>query len=257
MADAAITAVALCKRYQARTGQQALLENVLRRLTGTMRARPDVLALRDVSLEVARGEALAVVGTNGAGKSTLLKIIAGITTPTSGRVVVRTRIATQLALGSGFHPYLSGRDNVFLQGTILGMSNGDVRRLLPRIVEFAALEHAIDRPLWTYSSGMVARLGFAVAAHVDCECLLLDEALSAGDIGFRDRCEETLARFRRDGVTLLIVSHGSENVRKLCDRALWLDAGAVRGCGDVEPVLAEYERFAAGVRAAKRTEAAA
>jgi ABC-type polysaccharide/polyol phosphate transport system ATPase subunit len=238
--DLAIRADAVSKRYRVRDGKQAMLESVVRRFTA---AKPpaEVWALREVSFTVARGEALAVIGANGAGKSTLLKILAGIAAPTSGTVDVGVRISTQLALGSGFHPYLTGRDNVFLQGTILGMTNAEVRRQFAPIVEFAGLDGAIDRPLWTYSTGMVARLGFAVAAHVACECLLLDEALAAGDLGFRERCDATLRRFRERGVTLVVVSHGRDDVKKLCDRALWLDGGRVRGFGACDAVLADYE----------------
>jgi lipopolysaccharide transport system ATP-binding protein len=243
MLEPVIVAEGISKRYRLRQGKEALMEEIYRRFTGTRAPGRENWALRDVSLTVARGESLAIIGANGAGKSTLLKILAGITTPTSGRVEVSVRLATQLALGAGFHPYLSGRDNIFLQGTILGMTNTDVRRLLPRIVDFAGLDGAIERPLWTYSSGMITRLGFAVAAHVEFECLLLDEALSAGDLGFRERCENTLRRARDSRATLVIVSHGSENVRKLCDRALWLDGGRVRASGAVEEVVTAYEEW--------------
>ncbi len=244
MRDDVIVAEQVSKRYRVRQGKRALLEDLVARLAGSAPDGRDLWALRDVSVAVARGESLAVVGANGAGKSTFLKILAGITAPTSGRVVVRARVSTQLALGSGFHPYLSGRDNVFLQGTILGMTNADVRRLLPSIVEFAGLDGAIDRPLWTYSTGMVGRLGFAIAAHVPFECLLLDEALAAGDLGFRERCEDTLLRFRTSGATLVVVSHGRDDLRRLCDRALWLDAGTVRASGAIGDVLAQYEAWA-------------
>ena len=239
----AIVAEGISKRYRLRQGKQALIEEIFRRFTGTRTAAREMWALRDVSLSVARGESLAIIGANGAGKSTLLKILAGITTPTAGRVEVGVRLSTQLALGAGFHPYLTGRDNIFLQGTILGMSNAEVRRLLPRIVDFAGLDGAIERPLWTYSSGMITRLGFAVAAHVEFECLLLDEALSAGDLGFRERCENTLRRARESRATMVIVTHGSENVRKLCDRALWLDGGRVRAAGGVDEVVGAYEEW--------------
>ena len=251
-----IVAERVSKEYRLRQAKQALFEALVRRVSRTAAPARTVTALRDVSFTVAHGESLAVIGANGAGKSTLLKILAGITVPTSGRVEVRAQVATQLALGSGFHPYLSGRDNAFLQGTILGMSNAEVSRLLPRIVTFAGLEGAIDRPLWTYSTGMVARLGFAVAAHVEFECLLLDEALAAGDLGFRDRCEDTLRRFRSSGATLVVVSHGTENVRRLCDRALWLDGGCVRASGAVDDVVREYEAWAGGTPRRPRIEAA-
>jgi len=252
MAEPAIVVAGVSKCYRAFAGRQALLENLARRMTGRAAPAREMWALEDVSFTLDRGEALAVIGGNGVGKSTLLKILAGIAVPTTGSVDVRVRISTQLALGSGFHPYLSGLDNVFLQGSILGMTNREVRRHLPSIVEFAGLDGAIERPLWTYSTGMVGRLGFAVAAHVDFECLLLDEALGGGDLAFRERCKDTLTRFRASGATLVIVSHGSEELRRLCDRGLWLDQGRVRAYGPLDEVLAEYEAWAGGSDAAEQ-----
>jgi lipopolysaccharide transport system ATP-binding protein len=243
--DDVVIVEGLTKYYRVRNlERQAIIENLLRRLLGIGARRQEIRALDNVSFRVARGESLGIVGGNGAGKSTLLKILAGIAAPSSGKVEVRARISTQLALGSGFHPFLTGRENVFLQGTILGMTNRQIRNLMPAIIEYAGIEDAIDRQLWTYSTGMVSRLGFAVAAHVEFELLLLDEALSAGDHAFRERCTETLQRFRSSGATMVIVSHVSENLRSLCDRAIWLDHGEVRAIGPASEVVDRYEEFA-------------
>jgi lipopolysaccharide transport system ATP-binding protein len=164
-----------------------------------------------------------------------------IAAPTSGTVNVRARIATQLALGSAFHPYLSGRENIFLQGSILGMTNRQIQARLPTIIEFAGIDDAIDRPLWTYSGGMMSRLGFSVAAHVEFDLLLLDEALSAADLGFRDRCTQTLRKFRASGATMIIVSHDSENLRQLCDRVMWMEGGEIRAIGPAAEIVEQYE----------------
>src|ERR1035441_5630918 len=188
-------------------GRKALAHAVLGRLLGGKRPYQENWALREVSFSVMRGESLGVVGGNGAGKRRLLKIVAGIATPTSGTVRVRGAIASQLAPGAGFHPYLTGRENVFLQGTVLGMTNALIQTILARVVEFAGLDGAIDWPLWPYSSGMVARLGFAVTAHADFDLLLLDEALGSGDHWFRERCTGALQEIRSSGATMIIVSH--------------------------------------------------
>ena len=250
-----IVADRVSKFYYLRQGKQALIEQAYKWLTGTLPKSREVCALRDVSFRVRRGESLGVVGRNGSGKSTLLKILAGIAVPTCGEVQVAARVSTQLALGSGFHPYLSGRENVFLQGTILGMTNRHVQGLLPEIVKFAGLDGAIERPLWTYSTGMVARLGFSIAAHAEFEVLLLDEALSAGDLGFRERCQETLRGFRASGATLVIVSHGTDNLFELCDRALWLEHGNVRGLGPAAAVIEQYELSVGRVRSRQEKSA--
>jgi ABC-type polysaccharide/polyol phosphate transport system ATPase subunit len=240
--DDVVIVEGLSKSYRARNlERQAIVENLLRWMFGMRARRQEIHALNNVSFRVARGESLGMVGSNGAGKSTLLKILAGIATPSSGKVEVRARVATQLSLGSGFHPYLTGRENIFLQGTILGMTNRQVRSLIPAIVEYAGLEDAVDRQLWTYSSGMTSRLGFAIAAHVQFELLLLDEALSAGDRAFRERCTETLQKFRSSGATMIMVSHGSENLRLLCDRCIWLDHGEICAIGPAAEILDRYE----------------
>jgi ABC-type polysaccharide/polyol phosphate transport system ATPase subunit len=236
----AITVERVSKAYRVAARQQALAQMLLLRMLGVRRPIHETWALEDVSFSVPQGKSLGVIGANGAGKSTLLKIIAGIAVPTSGTVRVRGAVSTQLALGAGFHPYLSGRENVFLQGSVLGMSNARIREIFPTIVEFAGLDGAIDRPLWTYSSGMTARLGFAVAAHVDFELLLLDEALSAGDLNFRERCEQTLRNFRAAGMTLVIVSHGLRSILELCDHAIWLEKGRVREQGPAREVADHY-----------------
>jgi lipopolysaccharide transport system ATP-binding protein len=226
-----------------RRGQRAwLLQEALRFATRRQRPRSVLEALHDISFELAPGESLGVVGHNGAGKTTLLKIIAGITQPTSGSVTTSGKVSTQLGLGLGFNMQLTGRENVYLEGTLLGLSNREVRRRLGVIVEFADLDQAIEEPLWTYSSGMVSRLAFAAAAHTDFDTLLLDEALSAGDARFRARCDETLQHFRREGRTLIVVSHGVASITALCDRALWIDHGRMREIGDAASVTTSYSQ---------------
>jgi ABC-type polysaccharide/polyol phosphate transport system ATPase subunit len=196
--------------------------------------------LRDVSFELESGESLGVIGRNGAGKSTLLKIMAGISYPTSGTVQIPVRVSTQFALGVGFSPFLTGLENVFLQGTVLGLTNREVRRLLPEIVAFADIGEAIHRPLWTYSTGMNARLAFAIAAKAHFELMLIDEALNAGDASYNERCRRVLEDARKNGRTLVIVSHSADSIKALCDRAIWLDHGAVRAAGPTLDVLGEY-----------------
>jgi len=182
-------------------------------------------ALRDVDLDVAPGTSLGIVGPNGAGKTTLLSLIAGVLKPTSGTVHVDGRVATVLALGSGFHPELTGRQNVFLNGAILGMSTREIRRKLDAIVAFSELEASIDAPLRTYSSGMQLRLGFAIAAHSDFDILLLDEFLTVGDVAFQEKCLRYLEAARAQGKTLVMVSQVSALIEQLCDRAVLLVEG--------------------------------
>jgi len=243
--DRMIVAEGISKLYRVHDGRESLLQSLFQRAIGKQPPAREVWALQEVTLSVRRGEWLAVIGGNGAGKTTLLKIIAGIARPSSGRLEVRAPATTQFAVGAGFHPYLSGRENVFLQGTIVGMTNGEIRRAFDRILDFAGLDDAIDRPLWTYSNGMTARLGLAVAAHADPELLILDEALSAGDAAFHQKCRGTFRDLRARGVTVVVVSHGTTELHEMCDRALWLERGRIRAEGSVNDVITRYESSAA------------
>jgi ABC-type polysaccharide/polyol phosphate transport system ATPase subunit len=197
-------------------------------------------ALRDVNFDVRRGETFCVVGENGSGKSTLLQICAGILAPTSGTAIAHGRVAALLELGSGFNPEFSGKDNVYLNGAILGLSTKDMDRRFPDIEAFAEIGDFIHQPVKTYSSGMVVRLAFAVAIHVDPEILLVDEALAVGDVYFRQRCMRKVHELRARGVTILFVSHATGDVKALGDRALWLEKGVVRALGKTDLVVAQY-----------------
>jgi len=240
-----IVAEGLSKQYPPHTRRDWLLRRLVGRgLPAPKRELP--WALKDVSLRVEPGDALGIVGANGAGKTTLMRILGGISRQTSGTARVGGVIASQFGLGLSFNPYLTGRENVLLEGTLLGMTNREVRSKMERILAFADLESAVDRPLWTYSSGMTSRLGFAVASVVESDVLLLDEALTAGDAAFRGRCERVLVDAAAAGRTRVIVSHGLSTLRQLCDTTLWLDHGHVRELGPTKGVLAAYEAFSNG-----------
>ncbi len=200
----------------------------------------DFWALRNVSFEVARGETFCVVGENGSGKSTLLQICAGILAPSSGSAEANGRVAALLELGSGFNPEFSGRENVYLNGTILGFSTKEMDRRLPEIEAFAEIGSFIDQPVKTYSSGMAVRLAFAVAIHVDPEILLVDEALAVGDVYFRQRCMRKVHELRARGITILFVSHATGDVKALGDRAMWLEKGVVKAIGQTDLVVHQY-----------------
>jgi lipopolysaccharide transport system ATP-binding protein len=200
----------------------------------------DFWALRDVSFEVERGETFCIVGENGSGKSTLLQIVAGILQPTSGTVQVNGRVSALLELGSGFNPEFSGRDNVYMNGAILGLSTKEMDRKYQEILDFAEIGDFIHQPVKTYSSGMGVRLAFSVAIHVDPDILLVDEALAVGDIYFRQRCMRKVHELRARGVTILFVSHATGDVKSLGDRAMWLDHGVVQDLGDTERVVTGY-----------------
>jgi len=207
-------------------------------------------ALREVSLEVARGGTLGIIGRNGSGKSTLLHVIAGTLAPTTGRIDVAGRVAALLELGSGFNPEFTGRENVFLNGAILGMSRADVARRFDDIAAFADIGEFLDQPVKVYSSGMVVRLAFAVQAHVDADVLIVDEALAVGDVYFQHRCMRRIRQLLDRGTTLLFVSHATDTVKRFCRRGLWLDGGAVRYFGEagvaVERYLADTRMRAVG-----------
>jgi lipopolysaccharide transport system ATP-binding protein len=201
------------------------------------------LALNDVSFEVGRGEALGVIGRNGAGKSTLLKILSRVTAPTSGTVKVKGHISSLLEVGTGFHPELSGRENVFLNGAILGMSRAEVRAKFDEIVEFAEIGDFIDTPVKRYSSGMYVRLAFAVAAHLEPEVLLLDEVLAVGDVKFVRKCMAKMESVRHDGRTIIFVSHGMSSVLALCQNCMLLEGGKVVKHGPSKEVVEHYYGF--------------
>ena len=197
-------------------------------------------ALRDVSLRIPRGSAFALVGHNGSGKSTMLRILARIHRPTEGHVTTHGRISALLDLGAGFHPELSGRENVYLNGAILGLSKGQIDGVFDQIVEFSGLHEFIDSPVKVYSSGMYVRLGFAVAVHVDPEILIIDEVISVGDMEFQQRCLDHIYALRRRGVTVLLVSHSLQLVQTMCDQAVWLDHGHLLAQGPALEVTRRY-----------------
>jgi ABC-type polysaccharide/polyol phosphate transport system ATPase subunit len=203
-------------------------------------------ALTEVTFTVPKGVTYGVIGRNGSGKSTALKVVAGITKPTAGTVAVEGRISALIELGAGFHPEISGRENVFINGIMLGLTRREVARRFDEIVEFAELREFIDAPVKTYSSGMYMRLGFAVAIHVDPDVLLVDEVLAVGDEGFTHKCLDKFAELRRSGKTILLVTHSLGLVERFCDEALWLDGGRVQTHGDprrvVDAYLAEVEK---------------
>jgi len=216
-------------------------EFAIRRLQGRVQFQ-DLLALDRVSLEVYRGEVFGLIGPNGAGKTTLLRLVARVMRPTSGRVWVKGRVAPLLAMGAGFHPELTGRENVFLNGTLLGYTRRQIEELFEWIVDFAELWDFIDAPLRTYSSGMVARLGFAVATAQMPDILIVDEVLSVGDIAFQEKSAARIREFREAGATILLVSHSMAAVKNMCSRAAWLDHGHLIEVGEAASVVGKFEK---------------
>ena len=214
----------------------------------------DFWALRDVSFEVPHGEAFGIIGSNGSGKSTILKCLAGILAPDRGSVAANGRVAALLELGAGFHPDLSGRENVGLNAAILGMTGWEVDEKFDDIVGFAGLEQFIDTPVKNYSSGMVVRLGFAVAINVEPEILIIDEVLAVGDEEFQQRCFQKIEQFRREGRTIVFVSHGLTQVSQFCHRAMWLDHGEVKMIGPAYEVVSEYTGVAHHVEQVEESE---
>lgn len=262
MSDVLIQAEGLGKRYvighQAQRESYMALRDVLMRKVKTFARKAsdlahgraviegdeleEVWALRDVSFEVKRGEVLGIIGRNGAGKSTLLKILSRITEPTTGRVTLRGRVASLLEVGTGFHMELTGRENIFLNGAILGMSRAEIRRRFEEIVAFAEVERFLDTPVKRYSSGMYVRLAFAVAAHLEPEILILDEVLAVGDAAFQQRCLGKMRDASQGGRTVLFVSHNMSAIRALCSRACLLRSGALVADGSVSSVVEAYLR---------------
>ena len=208
--------------------------------------RAEFWAVRDVSFAVARGEAIGIIGRNGAGTSTMLKLLTGITAPTEGEITIRGRLAALIELGSGFHPELTGRENAYLSGSMLGLRRREITRKLPAIAEFSGIGDFLDVPVKFYSSGMYVRLGFAIAALLEPDILLVDEVLAVGDAEFQARCLRRIEELKRRGVTLIIVSHDLGAIERLCDRTVLLDHGSIAAAGDTPDVITAYQRLATG-----------
>lgn len=224
-------------------------EWAIRRLTGKMEYRR-VRALNGLNFKLEPGKTLGVIGHNGAGKSTLLRVAAGILQPSRGAATMRGSIAPIIELGTGFEFELTGRENILFNGALLGRSRAEMMSHTGEIVDFAELGEFIDSPIRTYSTGMVVRLAFSIATTVNADILLLDEVLSVGDQRFQKKCNERMANFRENGVTILLVSHDLEAIQKTCELALWLDHGRIRGMGPADAVIAEYRDWVAQLNGA-------
>lgn len=229
------------KCYHLRKQKSFLMHEMVQRLLRRPIPVEEFWALRDVSLTIRAGESVAIVGRNGAGKSTLLRVIAGTVYPTTGDVRIRGRIGALLELGAGFHPDLTGRENVYLNASLLGLQRKEVVAVFDQIVEFSGLAEFIDMPLRNYSSGMQVRLGFSVAAHIQPDIVIMDEVFAVGDQEFQKKCLERISSFRAQSKTLLFVTHGLEVLRGICERAVWLDQGRLRADGSLEEVLKQYQ----------------
>src|SRR5436189_2291917 len=257
MNDAVITVENLSKKYRIKHADEAtvarysaLRDVIASKFTGlfqnrkskikTRKSVQDFWALKNVSFEVPRGEVIGIIGRNGAGKTTLLKILSRITEPTEGRVRIKGRVASLLEVGTGFHPELTGRENIFLHGAMLGMTRAEIKRKFDEIVAFAETEKFLDTPVKRYSSGMYVRLAFAVAAHLEPDILIVDEVLAVGDAQFQQKCLGKMGEVARSGRTVLFVSHQMAAVQNLCSEALLLEKGRVAYRGAVADVIGQY-----------------
>ncbi|MCU1242654.1 MAG: hypothetical protein JWO71_3380 [Candidatus Acidoferrum typicum] len=256
-----IRAEGLGKRYRrgvhVDVGLRHVLERFMRSPLRSLRgATPEVFwALKDVSLEVKEGEVLGLIGRNGAGKTTLLKILSRITRPTEGWAEIRGKVRSLLEVGTGFHPELTGRENTYLSGSILGMSKREIDRKFDEIVAFAEIDKFIETPVKHYSSGMYVRLAFAVAAHLEPEILLVDEVLAVGDINFQKKCLGKMGEVAKGGRTVVLVSHQLSQIRRLCERVTWVDGGSIRQSGPTHEVVSAYESaMARGERNSSRED---
>lgn len=236
-----ISVVNLSLRYRlVRERPRTLQEYVIRLLKGKRLEYEGFWALRDVSVEVKRGETLGIIGPNGAGKSTFLKVIARVLRPTEGDLTVNGKIAPLIELGAGFDMELTGAENIYLNASILGLSRKEIEKRFNKIVEFSELGDFIHTPLKSYSSGMVARLGFSIATEVEPDILIIDEVLAVGDEKFRKKCDERIRSFKERGTTILFVSHNMSEIQRLSDKVLWLDKGHLKMCGNPEDVVKRY-----------------
>lgn len=268
MSDTVISIEKLGKRYtidhqrSSGDGMRHVIESAMRAPIAWLRSSQprkmqhvDFWALRDVSFKVNRGEVVGIVGRNGAGKSTILKILSRITVPTEGRIHIQGRTASLLEVGTGFHQELTGRENIFLNGAILGMTRAEIIRKFDEIVEFSGVEEFLDTPVKRYSSGMYVRLAFAVAAHLDPEILIIDEVLAVGDAAFQKKCLGKMGSFARSGRTVLFVSHSMDAIRTLCERCVWIKDGRVHKDGRTDAIVEDYFNSVASEQAFSCTNA--
>jgi len=240
MGDVVIEVKDVWKKFRIYRERSRMLKEVFINLFRGGDRYEEFWALKGVSLSVRRREAVGIIGKNGAGKSTLFKVMCGVLRPERGTVEIRGRISPLIELEAGFHPELTGIENIYLNGAIYGMTRREVQRKLPQIVEFSGLGKFIHSPIRTYSSGMHARLGFSLAINVDADILLVDEVLAVGDAEFQEKCYRRIKGMRQEGVTIVYVSHNLNSVVDICDRALWLDEGEIRMEGDPEEVVKSY-----------------
>jgi ABC-type polysaccharide/polyol phosphate transport system ATPase subunit len=250
MSSPALRFVDVVQRFRVIKERPDTLREVVAHFGRRRTAYHDFDALKQVSFEVAHGTTVGIIGRNGSGKSTILKIIAGVYKPTSGRVEVSGSIAPLIELGAGFHPELTGRENILINGLLLGLSKREILELQDSIIEFAEIGEFIDAPVKQYSSGMYMRLGFSVATTVNPDILLVDEILAVGDAGFREKCLHRIQCFRDDGKTILLVSHDHDTVRRFCDRVLLIHEGKLLADGTADEVIGLYQELISGSAAA-------
>lgn len=241
MTNIAVSVEHVSKKFRLYHERNQSLKSVIMR--GRRSVHEDFWALSDVSFDVPEGSTFGFIGSNGSGKSTLLKCLAKIYYPDEGIITSNGKVAALLEVGSGFHPELSGRENIYLNGSILGMSRKSVDAKLDQIIDFSGVEEFIDQPVKNYSSGMYVRLGFSVAIHVDPEILIVDEVLAVGDADFQKKCSTKFTQFKEEGRTVILVSHSMELVKEMCDTAVWLEKGSVMKTGSALEVIQSYENY--------------
>lgn len=240
MTGVAVSVEQVSKKFRLyRERNQSLKSTIMR---GRHSVHEDFWAIKDVSFEVPEGSTFGLIGSNGSGKSTLLKCLAKIYYPNSGTITSNGRVAALLEVGSGFHPELSGRENIYLNGSILGMSRKSIDSKFDQIVDFSGVEEFIDQPVKNYSSGMYVRLGFSVAIHVDPEILIVDEVLAVGDAEFQAKCNQKFQDFQQEGRTVILVSHSMDMVKKMCNQVAWLNKGDLVAVGDATSTISQYEK---------------
>jgi ABC-type polysaccharide/polyol phosphate transport system ATPase subunit len=235
---------AVSKRYRIQSEAEPRNSGFAARVQRLRRQKKDFWAIKNVSFEVPRGESLGIIGHNGAGKSTILKLLSNITTPTLGEITINGRLSALLEVGSGFHPELTGRENIYLSGSILGMRRAEITSKLESIIDFSGVRPFIDVPVKRYSSGMYVRLGFSITAHLDPDILLLDEVLAVGDMAFQDKCKKRIGELHRRGTTLVFISHDLTAVRNLCQRVLLLQHGEILAAGPPDEIIRKYTETA-------------